>query len=167
MIRNEGNMYNQDHPTVEQMHALFSNKYPSIDIAPDAPMLEWQQLIDSATSFANLESRIKEYAYAPLVGEAMHCLQRLTEDDWLPWQDYVSRNRAAAKGEQVQFDNNEMQRFACIIAPPTLLHITMVADRFIAPFVVAMEQMARADILHIKGKWLTVAATPAEAKHEV
>lgn len=160
----------QDHPTIEQIQRLFGNKYPSIDIGSSAPMHEWQQLIDSSTSFADLESRIKEYAYAPLIGEAMYCLQQLTEDDWASWQDYIARNRAAAKNREdrsIQFSDAEMQKFVSLIAPPTLLHITMVADRFIAPFVVAMEQMARADILHIKGKWLTIVATPEEPEHEV
>jgi len=147
---------NLDHPTVEQMYHLFKTKYPTIDTAPDEPMTEWQKIVDSATNLQDLRNKAQEYTYLPLVGEAIYALSQLTDNDWESWQSYVAKNRAAAKDAQVQFDDAEMQKFACIIVPPTLLNITMVSNHYIAPFVVAMEQMARADILQVKGQWLTM-----------
>lgn len=142
------------HPLVNQIYNSFKT-YPSTDVGPHEPMMEWQQIIEKSTDFANLKDNIKAYQYLPLVGEAMRCLEDLTDGDWIAWQEFVFKNRASAIHQKdYKFEDNEMMKFACLLVPPTLLQIVMIADRFQAPFVIAMEQMARADKLQVVNQWI-------------
>lgn len=110
----------------------------------DQPERDYAKALDEADTLAKLRTALMEYEL--LAGDAVDTVAVWTDADFTDWRSALQKERHG----QFMGDADAV-RFATVLLPEVMFRITVLAQQFHVPFVVARDRLMDMRLLYRRG----------------